>query len=127
MNNKSSILLYGPDREVLAASQQILKMIDYRVAIATNLCEIQEMVARIHRVDLLVLSHSFSKQQCGRAIALTHARWPRMRSCVLSVDDAILSETVVGEVTAAFQGPIKLDSWLETLVANESTACSHLY
>jgi hypothetical protein len=127
MNNRSSVLLYGPDRKVLAASQKILKMIGHRVAIATNLCEIHEIVTHIDRLDLLVLSHSFSKQQCGRAITLTHARWPGMRSCVLSVDDANFSETVVDEVSAAFRGPIKLGSWLETLVVNESSACSHLY
>jgi hypothetical protein len=128
MNQKPiSILLYGPDQHKLEARRRVLNAIGHQVWIATNLVEVGQIVSNVPRLDLLVLSHSFSKQACGRAIALTHARWPGTRTCVLSAANSASSAEVTIDVMDALRGPARLGSQLEMLVAGESTSCSHLY
>jgi hypothetical protein len=122
-----SILLYGSVRSTLETRQVILQKLGHQVSIATDLAELHRFVANTDHLDLLVLTHSLSKYECGRALMLTHARWPRMRSCVLSALDADPPACVVDEVSAAFKGPARFGVTLEKLVMNESTTYSHLY
>jgi PleD family two-component response regulator len=125
--NPISILLYGPDQHKLEARQRVLNAIGHQVRIATNLLEVHKIVSNVPRLDLLVLSHSFSKQECGRATALTHSRWPSTRTCVLSAANSKSSAEVTVDVMEALRGPARLGSQLEMLVAGESSSCSHLY
>jgi hypothetical protein len=128
MNQKHiSILLYGPDQHKLEARQRVLNAIGHQVWIATNLLEVHKIVSNVPRLDLLVLSHSFSKQECGRAIALTHSCWPSTRTCVLSAANSRSSAEVTVDVMEALRGPARLGSQLEMLVAGESSSYSHLY
>jgi len=122
-----SILLYGPDRNKLEARRRVLNIIGYQVWIATNLLEVNQIVSTAPRLDLLVLSHSFSKQECGRAITLTHSRWPSTRTCVLSAAKFFSPDEVTADVMASLRGPARLGSRLETLVSGESSSYSHLY
>jgi hypothetical protein len=122
-----SILLYGPDQHKLEVRQRVLNTIGHQVWIAKNLLEVDKIVSNVSRLDLLVLSHSFSKQECGRAIALTHSRWPSTRTCVLSAANSRSSAEVTVDVVEALRGPARLGSQLEMLVAGESSSCSHLY
>jgi hypothetical protein len=122
-----SILLYGPDQHKLEVRQRVLNTIGHQVWIAKNLLEVNKIVSNVSRLDLLVLSHSFSKQECGRAIALTHSRWPSTRTCVLSAANSRSSAEVTVDVVEALRGPARLGSQLEMLVAGESSSCSHLY
>jgi CheY-like chemotaxis protein len=127
VNQKSiSILLYGPDQHKLEVRRHALKAIGHQVWTATNLLDVHEIVGSVPRLDLLVLSHSLSKQECGRAITLTHSRWPGTRTCVLSAANSRSSE-VTADVMDALRGPAILGSQLEMLVAGESSSCSHLY
>jgi hypothetical protein len=122
-----SILLYGPDQHKLEVRQRVLNTIGHQVWIAKNLLEVNKIVSNVSRLDLLVLSHSFSKQECGRAIALTHSRWPSTRTCVLSAANSRSSAEVTVDVVEALRGPARLGSQLEMLVAGESSSCSHFY
>jgi hypothetical protein len=122
-----SILLYGPDQHKLEARQRVLNASGHQVWIAANLLEVHKIVSNVPRLDLLVLSHSFSKQECGRAIALTHSRWPSTRTCVLAAANSRSSAAVTVDVRDALRGPARLGSQLELLVAGESSSCSHLY
>jgi hypothetical protein len=122
-----SILLYGPDQHKLEVRQRVLNTIGRQVWIAKNLLEVNKIVSNVPRLDLLVLSHSFSKQECGRAIALTHSRWPSTRTCVLSAANSRSSAEATVDVMEALRGPARFGSQLEKLVAGESSACSHLY
>jgi PleD family two-component response regulator len=129
MNKKPiSILLYGPDQSKLEVRRHVLNAIGHQVWIATNLLDVCNIVSNVPRLDLLVLSHSFSKQECGRAIALAHSRWPSTRTCLLSAANSTTSSAeVTVEVMDALRGPARLGSQFEILVANESSSCSHLY
>jgi hypothetical protein len=122
-----SILLYGPDQHKLEVRQRVLNTIGHQVWIAKNLLEVNKIVSNVPRLDLLVLSHSFSKQECGRAIALIHSRWPSTRTCILSAANSRSSAEVTVDVMDALRGPARLGSRREMLVAGESSACSHLY
>jgi CheY-like chemotaxis protein len=122
-----SILLYGPDRNRLEPRRRVLNAFGYQVQAATSLLEVRQIVSTIPQLDLLVLSHSFSKQECGRAIALTHSFWPGARTCILSSATPSLPDQVTVDVMDSLKGPAGLGSRLEMLVAGESTSCSHLY
>jgi hypothetical protein len=123
----SSILLYGSTRNILEARQLVLQTLGHQVSIASDLTELHRIVASADHLDLLVLTHSLSKHECGRAIMLTHARWPRVRSCVLSDLDTNSPDRVSEEISAALKGPARLGKTLEELVLNESTTHSHFY
>jgi hypothetical protein len=123
----SSILLYGSTRNILEARQLVLQTLGHQVSIATDLTELHRIVSSANHLDLLVLAHSLSKHECGRAIMLTHARWPRMRNCVLSSLDINSPDELSEEVSAALRRPARLGKTLEQLVINESTTYSHLY
>jgi hypothetical protein len=128
MNQKPiSILLYGPDQRKLDARRCVLNAIGHQVWIATSLFELHKIVSNVPRLDLLVLSHSFSKQECGRAIALAHSCWPSTRTCVLSAANSASSAEVTVDVMTALRGPARLGSRFEMLVSGESSSCSHLY
>jgi len=122
-----SILLYGHDSSMLQPRQRVLSALGYRVWVATNLTEVRRIVSSVDRLDLLVLCHSFSRQEDGRAITLTHSRWPLMRTCVLRANDNSSPAGTISEVQAAFEGPANLGLMLEKLVVEESSPCSHLY
>jgi hypothetical protein len=123
----SSILLYGSTRNILEARQLVLQTLGHQVLIATDLTELHRIVSSANHLDLLVLAQSLSKHECGRAIMLTHARWPRMRNCVLTGLDTNSTEELSDEVSAALRRPARLGKTLEQLVINESTTYSHLY
>jgi hypothetical protein len=125
--NPISILLYGPDQHKLEVRRRALSAIGHEVWIATNLSEVHKIVSNVRRLDLLVLSQSLSRQECGRAIALAHFRWPSTRTCVLSAVNSSSSAEVTVDVMDVLRGPAKLGSKLEMLVAGESSSCSHLY
>jgi len=122
-----SIILYGPDQHKLEVRQRVLNAIGHQVWIAKTLLEVNKIVSNVRWLDLLVLNHSFSKQECGRAIALTHSRWPSTRTCILSAANSRSSAQVTAYVTDALRGPVRLGSRFELLVAGESSSCSHLY
>jgi hypothetical protein len=124
---QTSILLYGRNPSMLQSRQRVLSALGYRVWVATTLTEVRRIVSSVDRLDLLVLCHSFSRQEAGRAITLTHSRWPLMRSCVLRAEDDSSSVGAIDEVREALEGPAKLGLMLEKLVVEESSPCSHLY
>jgi hypothetical protein len=124
---QTSILLYGRDTSMLQSRQRVLSALGYKVWLATALTEVRRIVSSLDRLDLLVLCHSFSREEDGRAIALTHSRWPLMRSCVLESDDASSPVGVIDEVREALEGPARLGLMLEKLVIEESSPCSHFY
>ena len=121
------ILLYGHDPSMLQPRQRVLSALGYRVWVATSLTEVRRIVSSVDRLDMLVLCHSFSRQEDGRAITLTHSRWPLMRSCVLRAEDDSSPAGAIDEVREALEGPAKLGLMLEKLVVEESSPCSHLY
>jgi hypothetical protein len=124
---QTHILIYGRDLSMLQSRQRVLSALGYKVWVATALAEIRRIVSSVERLDLLVLCHSFSREEDGRAITLTHSRWPLMRSCVLRSEDTSPPVVTIGEVREALEGPAKLGLMLEKLVVKESSPCSHLY
>jgi hypothetical protein len=124
---QTRILLYGRDLSMLQSRQRVLNALGYNVCVATALPEVRRIVSSVERLDLLVLCHSLSREEDGRAITLTHSRWPLMRSCVLKSEDTSSPVGAIDEVHEALEGPAKLGLMLERLVAKESSPCSHLY
>jgi hypothetical protein len=115
MPSQASILLYGRDEQLLQSRQLLLQRGGYEVWVATGLAEI-DVVSRLERIDLLILCHSLTLEECGRALAFGQSRWPFMKSLILS---AVGSWSEAGELPQVFDttlGPERLLSTLSRLL-----------
>jgi len=102
-----SILLYGKDRSLLNTRELILLRAGYRVFTASDLLEIDSVVQG-ESVDLLILCHTLTLEQCGRALAFGHSRWPFMKSLLLAATDSWCAAGKPELVFEAAAGPAEL-------------------
>jgi hypothetical protein len=126
MSAPMSILLYGHDQHLLRTRQMLLQGAGYRTMIATNLAEIDRL-SHYETIDLLILCHSLTLEECGRALALAQSRWPFMRSLMLSAMGSWCFEEASVQVFDTTQGPAKLLVAVNHLFDEESRLHSHLY
>jgi hypothetical protein len=103
-----SILLFGINARLLEARKSLLQSVGYRVYVASNLSAVSHML-REKEVDLLILCHSLSMEDRGRALAFTY-RWPMMRSLVLTAEDDGCRDDLLTAVRDAVGGPAELAS-----------------
>jgi hypothetical protein len=82
---QTSILIYGRDPVLLETRRMILELRGYSVSIASDLIVVQQTI-HLQRIDLLLLCHSLSMEECGRAIALSASN-PSLKSLVLIAGD----------------------------------------
>jgi hypothetical protein len=101
-----SILLFGTNTLLLEARMGVLQSVGYRASIAPNLSALSHML-REKEVDLLILCHSLSMEDRGRALAFTY-RWPMMRSLVLTAGDDGCRGDLLSAVRDAVGGPAEL-------------------
>jgi hypothetical protein len=62
----------------------------------------------LSRMDVLLLCHTLSKDECGRALPMAHARWPEMQTIVLVAGVIDAPSTLADAVLYAMDGPVKL-------------------
>jgi hypothetical protein len=98
-----SILLFGRNVRLLKTRQTVLESLGYRVYRACDLSTAKHMLLE-KQIDLLVLCHSLSMEERGRALALTY-RWPMIRSLILTAGDDGCPDNLITEVIDAFDGP----------------------
>jgi hypothetical protein len=107
MVSSVSILLYGRDSSLLNTRELILQRAGYRVFTATDLSEI-DSVLQGESVDLLILCHSLTLEQCGRALAFCHSRWPFVKSLLLAAPGSWCAKGKRELVFEASAGPAEL-------------------
>jgi hypothetical protein len=69
MSAPFSIVLYGLDEQLLQTRQMVLKSAGYKVSCATKLTQVEQALS-CETTDLVVLCHSLSLEECGRAVAM---------------------------------------------------------
>jgi hypothetical protein len=69
-------------------------------------------VAEAVPIDLIILCHSMSTEECHRALTLAKTRWPRVQSVVLAWGAYGCEPKPSQQVIDAAQGPARL---LETI------------
>ncbi len=101
-----SILLFGRSAQLLATRKMVLESVGYRVYRASDLFTAKNMLAE-KQIDLLILCHSLSMEERGRALALTY-RWPMMRSLVLTAREDGCPDNLLTAVIDTVGEPAKL-------------------
>ena len=102
-----NILIYCRDPQLLQTRGQVLQRAGYQVWTASNLSELVELTSQ-PKMDVMLLCHTLSKDECGRALAVTHARWPKMQTIALVAGVSGCPPAVADAVLYATDGPVKL-------------------
>jgi len=121
----TSILIFGHDALLLETRSRLLEQTGYQVCRVANFDDLERILAA-GQIDLLVLCHSLSMEECERSIALTFA-WPQMKSLILTAGPKGYADQITGAVLDAMDGPAKLLSTVGKLVESESKAHTHIY
>ncbi len=126
MDNAATILLYGRDPDLLATRRMVLQSSGYKVWATAELSGV-DRITSMTQVDLAILCHSLTSEECGRAIAQSTSRWPRLKYIVLTASSSACAHKVLGEAVNALDGPVKLLSAVERLVPHESGAVLQMH
>jgi hypothetical protein len=118
------ILLFGRNAGLLETRKRVLEPEGYRVSMASDLSTAKH-VLREKQIDLLILCHSLSMEERGRALALTD-RWPIMRSLVLTAGDDSCPDNLLTELIDALCGLAKLGSTAGKFFHGERQADAHV-
>jgi DNA-binding response OmpR family regulator len=83
MHPLPSILIYGRDACLLETRCWVLESAGFEVSTTLDL---EEAAKRIEaaRVDLFILCHTLSVEECASILATTHSLRPRMKTLMLS-------------------------------------------
>ena len=117
--------MYGREATLLDTRAKVLETAGHRVRTASSLERLQRLLT-IDPPDLLLLCHTLSMEECGRAIALT-IPWPRTISLALTTGQRGCHAQMLGAVLDTMDGPAKLISTVGKLVETASLAHTHLY
>lgn len=85
----------------------ILASKGYRVIAASSIVEM-EHIDSADQVDLLMLCHTLTLEECGRAIAVVQSRWPKAKSLFLTSGRFGCHQDLTGEFFDSMEGPEKL-------------------
>lgn len=123
MPKSASLLIFGRDPRLLETREWVLKAAGHRVWTAANLSDVIDIASR-EKIDLLILCHTLSIEECRRAHALSYPGFPTMKSLTLTRGESGCQQELLSEVLDAMEGPAKLISKVARLVGAESTARS---
>lgn len=112
------ILVYGRDERLQETRRMILASKGYRVIAVSSPAEIETMDSA-DEVDLLMLCHTLTTEECGRAIAAVQSRWPKARSLFLTSGRFGCHKEFRSEIFDSMEGPEKLVTKVSRLVDEE--------
>jgi len=112
------ILLFGNDSHLLESRQWVFESAGYEVYAATSFLALDHILANHPGslpIDLMILCHSLSTEECNRARSLALARFPKMEVVILAVHSCV-SHTIEGDmVVDTAEGPRTLLENVEDL------------
>jgi DNA-binding NtrC family response regulator len=107
MSAPASILIFGRDYQLVHTRSLILEKAGYHVRTASSLPDIHQLLSE-PSMDVLLLCHSLSTEECDQALAMTQERWPHIQTIsLLSGSSGCTSELTDGVMNAT-DGPAKL-------------------
>jgi DNA-binding NtrC family response regulator len=107
MPTAASVLVFGRDYQLVHTRGLILEKAGFRVRTASSLPDIQQLLSE-PAMDVMLLCHSLSTQECNEALVLTHERWPRIQTIALVSGSSDCGSQSVDTVIEATDGPAKL-------------------
>ena len=118
-----SILLYGRDGHLLETRRLILESSNFQVRTVSSLLALNETIST-HQIDILILCHSLSSEECKRALDVAHVHSPGIKTLVLTAHDSICA-SLAGEddnVLDTWEGPRVLLDTVQKLVCSPDAA-----
>ena len=115
MLTQLSILLFGHDPILLQTRRLVLEQAGYWVTQTTELSRLVCLVS-LEQVNLLVLCHTLSMEECGRAAALVQTRWPQVQTVTLLAGDAGCRLTASSDQVDSREGPKRLVDTIAGLI-----------
>jgi hypothetical protein len=115
MSGSVRILLFGNDSHLLKSRQWVFESAGYEVYAATSILALNHILASHPAnlpIDLMILCHSLTAEECNRARLIGRAHFPKMEVVILAVNGCV-SHTADGDsVVDTAEGPRTL---LETV------------
>ncbi len=84
----NEIALYGRDLPLLERRRRVLERSGYNVSVATEWSSLERLMSSA-TIDLLLLCHTLSMEDCGRAITLAHRGSPEARCLILTAGSSL--------------------------------------
>jgi DNA-binding response OmpR family regulator len=103
----ASVLVFGRDHQLVHTRTLILQKAGFLVHTAASLPDIQQLPNE-PSVDVMLLCHSLSPQDCDEALAITHHRWPRMQTIALTAGHSDCGADSADVIMEVAEGPAKL-------------------
>jgi hypothetical protein len=115
MSSQISILMYGRDAQLLDTRRWVLEQAGYWVSQTTELSSLVRLVPLEH-VNLLILCHTLSMEDCGRALALVQTRWPEVQTITLVAGNSGCRLVNSSYSVDSREGPARLINTVAALV-----------
>jgi DNA-binding NtrC family response regulator len=109
MPTPASVLVFGRDYQLVHTRGMILEKAGFRVRTASSLPDIQQLLSE-PAMDVMLLCHSLSTQECTEALALTHERWPSIQTIALVSGSSDCGSEAADAIMESTAGPAKLIS-----------------
>jgi len=116
--SRASILIYGRDRQLLNTRRLVLEHIGARVLVAEEVSYIAQ-VEPDKPIDLIILCHSLSKEQCLDALAQARTRWPHIQSLSLISGQYGCQPALADHIADTAKGPQELLRTVAMLIPSE--------
>jgi DNA-binding NtrC family response regulator len=107
MPTPASVLVFGRDYQLVHTRSLILEKAGFRVRTAASLPDLHQLLAE-PTMDVMLLCHSLSTEECDQALALTQQRWPRIHTISLTSGSSGCNSEPIDAVMNAVDGPAKL-------------------
>jgi hypothetical protein len=126
VETSSGLLLYGRDGGLLETRKWVLTRARYCVWTAHDLSQVACLISQ-DQVSVLVLCHTLSTEECGRAIAVASSKLPNLKSLTLTTGKSGDRDCISTQQLHAMDGPAELISAVAKLVDSENTTYSHTW
>ena len=107
MSAPASVLVFGRDHQLVHTRCLILQRAGYRVWTASSLDEINGLLPQ-PAMDVMLLCHTLSTEECNKALEVTHERWPQIQTIALVSGSSGCASEPTDAVMNASDGPAKL-------------------
>ena len=103
----ASVLVFGHNDQLVHTYCLILHKAGFHVHTAASLSDIRQLPST-PTIEVMVLCHSLSPQDCDDALSLTHDRWPDIQTIALVAGSFDCGSDSTDAVAEAYDGPAKL-------------------
>jgi len=109
MPTPASVLVFGRDHQLVHTRSLILEKAGFHVRTAANLPDIQQLPAQ-PPIDVMLLCHTLSGDDCDGALAITRDRWPSIQTIAMVSGRSDCGSKSTDASIDASEGPAKLVS-----------------